>query len=30
MEALEDMTALATYVGGERVYLAPQMQPGDF
>lgn len=30
MEALEDMTALATYVGGERVYLAPEMQPGDF
>jgi predicted amidohydrolase YtcJ len=30
MEALEDMTALATYVAGKRVYLAPQMQPGDF
>ena len=30
MEALEDMTALATYVGGQRVYLAPEMQPGDF
>jgi predicted amidohydrolase YtcJ len=30
MAALEDMTALATYVAGKRVYLAPQMQPGDF
>jgi predicted amidohydrolase YtcJ len=30
MEALENMTALATYVAGARVYLAPQMQPGDF
>ena len=30
MGDLDDMTALATYVGGKRVYLAPQMQPGDF
>jgi hypothetical protein len=30
MQALQDMTALATYVGGKRVYLAPEMQPGDF
>jgi predicted amidohydrolase YtcJ len=30
MEALEDMTALATYVGGKRVHLAPELQPGDF
>ena len=29
MEALQDLKALATYVGGKRVYLAPEMQPGD-
>ena len=27
---LKDMTALATYVGGKRVYLAPDLQPSDF
>ena len=30
MDKLEDLTALATYVGGKRVYLSPAMQPGDF
>ena len=30
MRRLEDLTALATYVGGKRVYLAPSMQSGDF
>jgi len=25
-DELEDMTALATYVGGKRVYLAPEVQ----
>ena len=30
MSELEDMTALATYVGGKRVYLSPAMQDGDF
>ena len=29
MDALENMTALATYVGGKRVYLAPELQPND-
>ena len=29
-EELQDMTALATYVGGKRVYLAPEQQPGSF
>jgi predicted amidohydrolase YtcJ len=27
---LQNLTALATYVGGKRVYLAPGLQPGDF
>ena len=27
---LDELTALATYVDGKRVYLAPEMQPGDF
>ena len=30
MEEIEDLTALATFVGGKRVYLSPDMQPGDF
>jgi predicted amidohydrolase YtcJ len=30
MDELEDLTALATFVGGKRVYLSPTMQPGDF
>jgi predicted amidohydrolase YtcJ len=30
MEEIESLTALATYVGGKRVYLSPDMQPGDF
>jgi len=27
---LHNLTALATYVGGKRVYLAPDLQPSDF
>ena len=27
---LQNLAALATYVGGKRVYLAPDLQPGDF
>jgi len=27
---IRDMTALATYVGGKRVYLAPDQQASDF
>ena len=30
MEELENLTALATFVGGKRVYLRSDMQPGDF
>jgi predicted amidohydrolase YtcJ len=30
MEEIENLTALATYVGGKRVYLRSDMQPGDF
>lgn len=30
MEEIENLTALATFVGGNRVYLHPDMQPGDF
>jgi predicted amidohydrolase YtcJ len=30
MEEVENLTALATFVGGKRVYLSGDMQPGDF
>jgi predicted amidohydrolase YtcJ len=30
MEEIENLTALATYAGGKRVYLRSDMQPGDF
>lgn len=30
MAEIENLKALATYVGGKRVYLDPAMQPGDF
>lgn len=30
MEAIDELTAVATYVAGERVYLAPDQLPGDF